>query len=74
MTEIHVSQMPMFKRVYKKLHFKEQVIVDDAIQEIVKNPKLGESKKGDLNGIFVYKFKVNQQEMLLVPRQHSILG
>ena len=29
------------------------------------SPKIGEEKKGDLSEVYVYKFKVNQQQMLL---------
>lgn len=57
--------MPTFKRVYKKLHQNEKTVVDKAIREVIKNPKLGQEKKGDLTGVFVYKFKMQYQEMLL---------
>jgi len=65
MSKIHVLYMPNFKKIYKKLHVKEKVIVDNVIEEIIKNPKLGEEKKGDLKNVFVYKFKIHHQEMLL---------
>jgi len=29
------------------------------------SPKIGEEKKGDLVGVFVYKFKIHNQQMLL---------
>ena len=57
--------MPIFKKAYKRLYVKEKLIVDDAICDIVKNPKIGQEKKGDLAGVFVYKFKIHNQEMLL---------
>jgi mRNA-degrading endonuclease RelE of RelBE toxin-antitoxin system len=53
--------MPSFKRVYKK----QQKIVNEAILDIVNNPTIGEEKKGDLAGVFVYKFKMHAQEFLL---------
>ncbi len=65
MTDIIVQQMPLFKRAYKKLHKKYREIVDDAILVIINNPDIGEEKKGDLAGVFVYKFKLNNQEFLL---------
>lgn len=65
MTEVVIHQMPLFKRAYRKLVANEQGIVDEAIREIVKNPKIGEEKKGDLAGIFVYKFKFKIKEFLL---------
>ena len=63
--------MPAFKRVYKKLHIKEKVIVENVIEEIIKNPNLGEEKKGDLKNVFVYKFKIHHQEMLLAYEWNS---
>ena len=60
-----IKQMPAFKKVYKKLHEKEQAIVNNAICAIVNNPTIGQEKKGDLAGVFVYKFKIHKQEMLL---------
>jgi len=60
-----VRQMPAFKRVYKKLTRQSKLIVDDAIRAIIKQPTIGQEKKGDLAGVFVYKFKIHRQEMLL---------
>ncbi len=65
MTDIQVLQMPFFKRAYKKLPTTNKVIVNKAIQKIIANPKIGEQKKGDLSGVFVYKFKIHRQEILL---------
>ena len=65
MTDIIVKQMPAFKRTYKKLHANEKNKVNDAIRVIIENPTIGQEKKGDLVGVFVYKFKVHNQEMLL---------
>ena len=57
--------MPLFKKFYKKLPLQKKEIVDQAIKNIIVNPKLGEEKKGDLYNVFVYKFKIHHQEMLL---------
>ena len=65
MADVAVLQMPAFKRVYKKLLASHQAIVDDAIREIVANPEIGEVKKGDLAGVYVHKFPLNRQQMLL---------
>ena len=65
MTDIVIQQMPAFKRVYKKLHKQHRTIVNEAILAIVNNPMIGEEKKGDLAGVFVYKFKMHHQEFLL---------
>jgi mRNA-degrading endonuclease RelE of RelBE toxin-antitoxin system len=64
-TDIIIKQMPSFKRVYKKLHKELKVMVNEAILDIVNNTTIGEEKKGDLTGVFVYKFKMHNQEFLL---------
>ncbi len=64
-SDVSVWQMPAFKKVYKKLHAQEKAEVNKAINAIIKNPKIGEGKKGDLVDVFVYKFKIHHQEMLL---------
>jgi mRNA-degrading endonuclease RelE of RelBE toxin-antitoxin system len=64
-SKIIVEQMPAFKKAYKKLHANQVSAVDDAIKAIIKNPQIGEEKKEDLCGVFVYKFKIHHQEILL---------
>lgn len=65
MAEVAVLQMPAFKRAYKRLATRHRVIVDDAVRAIIANPLAGEAKKGDLTGVYVYKFSLNRQQMLL---------
>lgn len=78
MTNIVLLQMPAFKKAYKKLHANQKNKVNDAICEIVENPDIGQEKKGDLAGVFVYKFKIQQQEFLLAyewdPRKRILLA
>lgn len=70
--------MPAFKKSYKKLHANEKSEVNEAIRMIIQNPTIGEEKKGDLAGIFVYKFKIHNQEMLLAyewrPKERLLLA
>jgi mRNA-degrading endonuclease RelE of RelBE toxin-antitoxin system len=61
---------PTFAKAVKKLHAKDKIAVDQAVRAIASNPTIGEEKKGDLAGIFVYKFKVNKQEVLLAYQLH----
>lgn len=62
---ILVQQSAMFKRAYKRLHPHQKADVDDAVADIVRDPTLGEAKRRDLAGVFVFKFKCNSQLMLL---------
>jgi hypothetical protein len=54
-----------FDRVVKKLHPKDKKVLDEAVQAVAAAPAIGEEKRGDLAGVFVYKFKLNHQETLL---------
>lgn len=64
-TELTVKQMPSFKKAYKKLHGNQKSKVNDAISAIIQDPEIEEEKKGDLSGVWVYKFKIDRQEILL---------
>lgn len=62
---LKVSASPSFARTAKKLHPKDKKALDQAVNEVATEPTLGEEKRGDLSGVFVYKFKLNKQETLL---------
>jgi mRNA-degrading endonuclease YafQ of YafQ-DinJ toxin-antitoxin module len=63
--QIQVLQSSAFARGYKKMHPKQKQDVDAAVEAIVADPLLGEAKRGDLSGIYVYKFKSQTQLLLL---------
>jgi mRNA interferase RelE/StbE len=56
---------PTFQRYSKKLHPNQKKALDASIHLIMQNPNIGEAKKGDLAGIFVYKYSFNEQLWLL---------
>ena len=60
-----VLATPTFEKAVKKLHATERAIVDIAVKAIALDPALGKEKIGDLAGIFVHKFTLNRQKMLL---------
>lgn len=62
---VEVFQSAMFARAYKKLHNNQKRDVDASVDRIVKEPLIGVPKRGDLTGVYVYKFKSQNQEMLL---------
>ena len=62
---VQVLQSAVFKRAYKRLHPNQKADVDDAVADIVRDPTLGEAKKGDLAAVFVHKFKASGQLTLL---------
>ena len=62
---MRIEQKPTFKRAYKKLHRNQKKQTNQAINDIINNPSLGHEKRGDLSGVFVYKYDcVNQQYLL----------
>jgi hypothetical protein len=66
--DVQVVQSSAFRRAYKKLHDNQKADADDAVSAIVADPGLGEVKKGDLAGIYVYKFQCVGQLYLLAYR------
>ncbi len=62
---VEVLQANGFRRAYKRLRPNQKADVDDAVTAIVANPALGEAKKGDLQGVYVYKFSCVGQQFLM---------
>ena len=60
-----------FEQQAKKLHKNQKQILDHVIHAIAANPNIGESKKADLIGICVYKFKMGNRQWLLAYRMLS---
>ncbi len=60
-----IQQSRRFARQYKKLHDDVAADVDDAVEQVGKQPSIGERKKGDLADLLVYKFRSQGQLYLL---------
>jgi mRNA interferase RelE/StbE len=63
--QIKVLQTNAFVRAYKRLHSNQKDAVDSAVLAITDAPDLGDAKKGDLQGVYVYKFECVRQKFLL---------
>ncbi len=63
--DFEIIQTPLFGRKIKKYKKNEKKALDMEIRKLLENPELGQEKKGDLQGVRVYKYKVNRQEILL---------
>ena len=70
-----VSAAPSFSRVAKSPYARDKKVLDEAVKAVLSKPQMGEEKKGDLSGVFVHKFKLNNQETLLAcelrPRKNA---
>jgi len=62
---VEVLQANGFRRAYKRLNPNQKSDVDKAVAAIVADPTLGEAKKGNLAGVFVYKFQCVDRRFLL---------
>lgn len=62
---IRIIQASGFLRAYKRLHNNHKDAVDAAIAIVVLEPEAGQARKGDLAGVFVYKFDCVNQVYLL---------
>lgn len=60
-----IIQSPLFTKQKKKLHKNLIKGLDRAVKFVAENPEAGEMKTGDLQGVRVYKFKLNNRPVLL---------
>ena len=57
-----------FQQFVKKQHKPFKAAIEDAVEAVLANPAAGEFKKGDLQGIQVFKFKFQRVEYLIACR------
>lgn len=62
---MQIVQTPTFGRALKKLNKNQHADLNKAIQAIANDPFIGTPKKGDLCGIYVYKFSMVRQQALI---------
>jgi len=60
-----ISQTKTFGKQKSKLFPNQIKELDRAVKKILNDPSIGDVKKGDLQGIRVYKFRMLNQEYLL---------
>jgi mRNA interferase RelE/StbE len=60
-----VKQTGIFKRNVKKMYKQEKAALDEAVEQIMGDPSLGEMKVGDLAVVQFFKYKHNVQLYLL---------
>ena len=54
-----------FAQFVKKAPKPLQLAIEMKVAEVCDNPRIGQQKLGDLQGVFVYKFRFNAQEYLM---------
>ena len=58
-------QARSFARAVKKMHPNQKRVLDEAVRIVLADPEIGALKKGDLQGLRVYKYKALGQQYLL---------
>jgi len=66
---VTIYQSKTFEQKVKKILKQEKDILDQEVRIIVRNPSIGEEKRGDLTGVFVHKFNIQTTQYLLAYRQ-----
>jgi ParE-like toxin of type II bacterial toxin-antitoxin system len=56
---------PPFKKFVKKQTRSFQLVIEDEVETVIRNPLTGEGKKGDLTGFRIHKFFYQGQKFLL---------
>ena len=62
---MRITYAPIFKRVLKKTSKQFQDEARKQVSLICDNPTIGVQKKGDLSGVYVHKYKFNNQQVLI---------
>ena len=60
-----IIQSRSFENKVKRFAKKQKNVLDKQIHKIIDTPSIGPEKKGDLRGVFVYKFKIETIQYLL---------
>ncbi len=60
-----IYQSRSFEKKVRKFNEKEKYELDNEIKQIIQNPLIGTEKKGDLRGVFVHKFSLQNQQYLV---------
>ncbi len=62
---MQVLQSASFKKKVRRFRKQEKRVLDNQIRKILKDPAIGQEKRGDLSGVFVHKFKIHATQYLL---------
>jgi len=62
---MNIVQTLTFSKQIKKLHKNQKTDLDRAVRMLMDDPFLGDGKKGDLAGVYVYKFSMVKEHVLL---------
>ena len=62
---MRIIQSRTFEKRVRRFRKQEKAILDRQVRKIVKDPSIGQEKRGELRGVFVHKFKIHATQYLL---------
>ncbi len=62
---MNILQSRQFERKVKRFSKQDKKSLDRQILKIAGNPSIGSEKKGDLQGVYIHKFKIKNTQYLL---------
>lgn len=62
---MRIIQSRSFAKRVQRFRKEEKKILDKRIRAILDNPDIGQEKRGELRGVYVYKFKIHTTQYLL---------
>jgi len=62
---MNVYYKSAFRKFVKKQSRPFQLVIEDETERILKDPEIGETKRGDLAGFRVHKFTFHKQQYLI---------
>jgi len=63
-----IIQSRLFYKRVRRFRKQEKQVLDLQVRAILDNPNTGEEKRGELQGVFVHKFKMHTTQYLLAYR------
>ena len=62
---MRIIQSRTFEKRVRQFAKQEKKVLDQQIRKITENTAIGQEKRGELRGVFVYKFKMHATQYLL---------
>jgi mRNA interferase RelE/StbE len=62
---MRIIQSRTFEKRVRQFAKQEKKVLDQQIRKIAENTAIGQEKRGELRGVFVYKFKIHATQYLL---------
>jgi len=69
---MRIIQSRSFEKRVRRFREQEKRNLDRQVRKIVKDPSVGQEKRGELRGIFVHKFKIHATQYLLSYRMANV--